>query len=565
MQKFNNQSLDIIIEKTKAHLVSDDQWSGYCPSHDDQTESLSIGISKESGNILLTCHAGCDFKQICASLEISQNDLFPKTKTGVSDHAIINKSVKDTYNYRDIDGNEIFQVVRLEPKDFRQRRLDDKGGWIWNTQGIDKPLFNLPELIAADTGKPIFIAEGEKDVLNLQAQGVTATCNVGGAGKWKSEYNEYFINKDVYILPNKDSIGQQHAESIASSLNGTERDIKIISLPDLPEKGDVSDWINMGHPVDELLEIAETTPIFYSRSIIRPYNIEEFFKLDFPTPKPILSPWLLESSLSMLYGPRGLGKTFLCNTLSHAVASGNDFLGWSTQTSRRVLLVDGEMPADMLQRRFAQIVSGFDNEPISNDYLKILSADMFESGIPDLASVKGQQVIEENLADIDFLVLDNLSTLFRRGTENDAESWSPIQEWILSLRRKHIAVLLVHHAGKTGQQRGTSKREDVLDSVISLQRPQDYKTEEGCRFEIHFEKARHLYGNEVASFEAQMAVTNDAALWTRRSAGPSEKDQVIAFSNDGMTQREIADELKISVGKVNKLVKNAKTQGKLSD
>ncbi len=555
MKKYNKQTLDIIVEKTKAHWVSDNQWSGYCLSHDDQTESLSIGISKESGNILLKCHAGCDLNQICGSLVIQQSDLFPNTPAPV---------IKEIYDYRDSAGELVFQVVRREPKDFRQRRPDGKSGWIWNTQGTNKPLYQLPELISSDPDKPVFIPEGEKDVLRLQSHDLTATCNAGGAGKWEKEYNGYFRNKDICILPDNDPSGKKHAELIASSLSGIAKSIKILSLPNLLEKGDVSDWFDIGGTAEKLIEIATATPLYHSRTIIKPCNIADFLQIQFPDIKSILDPWLQEKGLAMIYGPRGRGKTFLCDTMAYAIASGNEFLGWQVKKPHRVLLVDGEMPASVLQKRLALIVKGFEKEPPSRDYLQILSSDMFECGIPDLASPEGQRVIENNLAGINLLILDNLSTLFRRGAENDAESWAPIQEWILSLRRKGIAMLMVHHAGKAGNQRGTSKREDVLDTVISLRNPPDYIAEEGCRFEIHFDKARHLHGDDIVPFEAQMSVVDNAILWTRKEAGPSEMETIIELLQEDKSQREISKELGISLGKVNKLCQEARAQGKIA-
>ena len=109
-------------------------------------------------------------------------------------------------------------------------------------------------------------------------------------------------------------------------------------------------------------------------------------------------------------------------------------------------------------------------------------------GLPDLASDEGQAAIEAALGDAKLVVLDNLSSLVRSGRENEADTWQPVQDFLLRLRRKGVSVLLIHHAGKGGQQRGTSRREDVLDTVISLRRPADYQPSEGARFEVHIEK-----------------------------------------------------------------------------
>ena len=102
------------------------------------------------------------------------------------------------------------------------------------------------------------------------------------------------------------------------------------------------------------------------------------------------------------------------------------------------------------------------------------------------------------------IVMDNISTLIRSGKENEGESWLPVQEWALRLRSRGKTVLFIHHSGKGGQQRGTSRREDVLDTVIALKKPADYKQQDGAHFEVHFEKNRGLYGDDVKPFEVRL-------------------------------------------------------------
>src|SRR5436190_20348191 len=125
-------------------------------------------------------------------------------------------------------------------------------------------------------------------------------------------------------------------------------------------------------------------------------------------------------------------------------------------------------------------------------------------------------MIEDQLEVTELVILDNLSCLCRSGKENEAESWLPVQEWILSLRRRGVSVLFDHHAGKAGAQRGTSRREDVLDTVIVLRHPSDYKSSDGARFEVHLEKARNIHGDACNAFEVRMENRNGAAIWTMR-------------------------------------------------
>jgi hypothetical protein len=153
------------------------------------------------------------------------------------------------------------------------------------------------------------------------------------------------------------------------------------------------------------------------------------------------------------------------------------------------------------------------------------TADNSEVGI-NLGSIEGQQALEPHLDGVDVLILDNLSTLMTTGSEGASDSWLPMQNWLLRLRRKGIAVLLIHHAGVNGKQRGTSRREDTLDTVISLRRPADYSHEQGARFEVHIEKARMLVGEGATPFEAAVeSFTTEggksAIRWTARDLKPS--------------------------------------------
>jgi putative DNA primase/helicase len=147
--------------------------------------------------------------------------------------------------------------------------------------------------------------------------------------------------------------------------------------------------------------------------------------------------------------------------------------------------------------------------------------------------------------------------------DNDAESWNSIQAWLLALRRRGVSVLLVHHAGKGGDQRGTSRREDVLDTSISLRRPGDYRAEDGARFEIHYEKARGVHGDDAKPFEAKLEVCNGAAMWTVRTLEHAGEARVRDMLQAGMTGSEIVTELgdEISRATVYRLMKKIREGG----
>lgn len=244
----------MIISDLTARLkakASHGHWMARCPAHDDRTPSLQISEGPD-GRILLKCFAGCSIDDITNVLGIATRDLFP-----AHDKA----QLVATYDYKDPQGNVVFQVLRYEPKTFKQRRPDGHGGWLWNLKGIRRPLYRFPDVLAAIAAhRPIYLVEGEKDADRLNALGLTATTNAGGAQKWSAAYTDALRGAHVVILPDNDEPGNKHAESIAAALIKTASSVKIVALPDLPPKGDVSDWLAAGHTRNELEQLVTKTP-----------------------------------------------------------------------------------------------------------------------------------------------------------------------------------------------------------------------------------------------------------------------------------------------------------------
>lgn len=297
---------------------------------------------------------------------------------------------------------------------------------------------------------------------------------------------------------------------------------------------------------------------------IRAVNLATFLSLDIPPREMVLAPILPTQGLAMLYAPRGVGKTYASLSIAMAVASGGSlFNGWEAPKPRRVVYIDGEMPATTMQKRLCEIAIGASVQLPADDLFQLVTPDLQEAPLPDLSTEAGQERLAPIVQPAEFVVLDNLSTLCRSGRENESESWLGIQEWVLSLRKSGKSVLFVHHAGKGGQQRGTSKREDILDTVIALRRPAEYEPTEGARFEVHIEKGREVKGDDAKPFEARLDVREDAAYWTVRSIEDQHIDVVIRLTKEGMNVRDIADELKLSKSKVNRLQKNAREAGLL--
>lgn len=274
----------------------------------------------------------------------------------------------------------------------------------------------------------------------------------------------------------------------------------------------------------------------------------------------LLGKWLMQQSLNMVHARRGTGKTWFVLGVAVALAAGVPFLGWNVERPCRVLLVDGEMPARALQDRLRQVMLMLGAQPAPG-FLRIITPDLLGRASPDLAVLTDQAELDELAEDVDLIILDNLSALIRSGAaENDAESWVTVSDWALRHRAAGRSVVFVHHSGKSGAQRGTSRREDLLDVVIALRQPQDYDPKEGARFEVIFEKARHLFGQDAESFEA---VLDEAAPggWNVHSIAANVDSQIVDRLALGLSLSEIGRELGLHKSNVSRRVRDLKSRG----
>ena len=238
--------------------------NGPCPAHDDASPSLDI--TERNGTTLLICRAGCSQERVIDALRAK--GLWPERRANgkANGHAVPSRIVA-THDYHDADGILRFQAVRYGPKkSFRQRRPDPSGkGWVW-TQPIYEPHrylpFRLPDLLEdIALGKPVFVVEGEKDAENARSKlGIAATCNACGAGKWDARHAAYLKDADAIIVPDNDDAGRSHAEDVAVSLQGIAKRVRVLVLPGLPTKGDLSDWIDAGGTAEQIWALAEKAP-----------------------------------------------------------------------------------------------------------------------------------------------------------------------------------------------------------------------------------------------------------------------------------------------------------------
>jgi hypothetical protein len=286
-----NQNELLSVIETKTGFKPRRSGAGYicrCPAHDDGKASLCVSQGT-SGKLVLKCMAGCDTKDVLANLGLTFKDLVNgangsqtvaasrKSADGKSplsrDGATPKPRIVASYDYRDEDGKLLFQVCRFDPKDFRQRRPDQTAldGWTWKTTGVRRVLYRLPELLAAaKDDKPVFIVEGEKDVEALAKHGLAATCNCGGAGKWRAEYNGAFKGAAVFIIADKDAPGRAHAVAVAEGVKPLVRCVKVLELPDVAGKTvkDAADYFAAGGTADDLRKLADAAPEYPAPGIV---------------------------------------------------------------------------------------------------------------------------------------------------------------------------------------------------------------------------------------------------------------------------------------------------------
>ena len=389
----------------------------------------------------------------------------------------------------------------------------------------------------------------------------------------RPEYVDQLTGANIVLLFDEDRAGHKRRDQWKNLLLEKADSIRIVKLPGLTyqEKSgpDVSDWLRMGHITKELLQLVQEQDPFTNNCIDKTLGLvavelQDFLTREIPPRKMILDPIIPTQGLSMLYSKRGVGKTFLSLALGYAVATGTNILRWKSPEPVKVLYVDGEMPAPMMQERLNKLVNGNSVQLPDPSYFRIITPDLQENGIPDIATAAGQQMLETVIGDAQLLILDNLSTLTPSLQENEADSWAPLQTWALKMRRQGVSVLLVHHAGKRGQQRGTSRREDVLDAVIVLKNPENHSATEGATFEVHFEKARGFCGEDAEPFTASLETSSEGFLtWCMKNIKDDLYDEVIEGIQNGKSYRDLAQELEISKSKVEGIVKKARAKGDL--
>jgi hypothetical protein len=442
-----------------------DGYTAKCPSHTDKKNSLSL--KAETDKIVLFCHAGCSVNDICASLGIGLKDLFLSANKVVRSEANAQKRIVAVYDYRDETGALLYQKVRFEPKEFRQRKPDGFGGYDYRLKDVRQVPYRLPELIKTLEENPqqtIFLCEGEKDADNLRALGAAAS----SFKNWKPEFNLFIKDSNIVILTDHDKAGINQAQKAAAIIQSDAKTLKVIDLFEdeyLPEKHgrDVSDWLQLENTRDGLETIVASAPTFEPPSVKIGFTFGELQNLDLKPTEEIIR-GLGRGYNGLINAVTNVGKSTLIRNLALCLITGNQFPPLTvTNKPRRVCIIDTEDTLSYLKKDIEKMIAGFspeEKELINKNLLLICDLPFADEEIRlNEAGHFGLLVNAIGKFQPDLIFIDTISSSFTIRNENDnGEIKERVMKPLKRLARlTDAAVLAAHHIGKSKLEEGTIK------------------------------------------------------------------------------------------------------------
>lgn len=458
-------NLDQILAKFEnVTELNSGEYSARCPSHDDQKNSLTIRqVTDEAGRpkILVYCHANCTVNSILDKVGLKMADLFTETHTnGTSKRK--NRAILATYDYTDESGKLLYQAVRFEPKDFRQRQPDGNGGWTWSVTRppVRKVLYRLADLTGLAAGTVVFFCEGEKDVDNLASRGYVATTNSAGAGKVTADMLKPLKSMRVILLQDNDDAGADHVDTVARLLTGIAASVHVITpiiggWNDIPH-GDISDrlpadFVEAREYVESLIALAQ--PWEQDRPETTTHKTEwtaaELMAAEFAEPDYIIPDVLPEGILALLAGRPKIGKSWLALQWAAAVGNGGKIWGRPAKKGKVLYLALEDNPRRIQKRiRSQQWAAGGDV------VFKFAWRTMADGGLADL---------EKEIATKEYtmVVIDTLARFAKfkqREVEETTDVIGPIQRLALEF---NCTIVLIDHHRKSAGNAG-----DVVDDVM---------------------------------------------------------------------------------------------------
>jgi len=419
--------LSDVLSRLKGLKRSGSGYMALCPCHDDHNPSLSI--TEDGGKVLLHCHAGCTYEAIAT--ELGLNHTAPAGKP----ESYQGNPIVKWYPYRDEQGRVLYEVARIQKGSDKDFRPYCRGQFKLN--GQQRVLYRLPELIKAPADDWVFLCEGEKDSDNVACLGLVATTNVFGGLSWEQSYTPYFKDRRVCILNDNDDTGRQRAAKLMKELTGTTKQTRTLDLPNLPEKGDVSNWLDAGGTKDQLIALVEkkeTIPLL-SCSDIETEPIEWLWDNRIPA-----------GMFSMIVGDPGIGKSFLSIYLSSVITTGRDWADGCKSNKGSVFFFadEDDFPRVVVPRL---IMNGADvkkvyclNELIGKNAL---------FNIADVTHLTRLEQAIEQVGDCRMIVLDPVTAYMGDvNANNNAEVRAALSGIVRLAQKTGVAVVAISHLNK---------------------------------------------------------------------------------------------------------------------
>lgn len=477
-----------------------------CPAHNDDNPSLSVAEG-DNGKVLLHCYAGCSYEEVRKAMRHQNGHERNESRNG-------HRRILETYDYLDAEGRLRFQVVRWEPKEFRQRRPDGEGGWVWNLKGVEPILYRLPEILqAVENHRPVYVCEGERDVHRLEREGLTATTNPMGAGKWRDHFSYTLAGADVRILPDNDGPGRKHARKVAEGLRGKARDVQIVELPGLGAGEDVSDWFDSGGTAEELQRLPSSSSLPHKDSDddgdgatpVRSLRLTSLASIPRP---PNERPMIVEGMFpqrfpAILYGDGGTAKSLLAASLLMDVSRGAEsWMGHQIRQHGPVIYLDFELDLEEQSRRVYQLAegAGLDKPPEAFYYL---------SGADHPAGSVLKRTLElATECEAVVVLLDSLGFALEGDAEASRDVLRFVREHIKPFERAGITLLIVDHQAKlTGSEGyhqkspfGSVYKSNACRSVLQV----GVEDQQEGELIVRFRHMKANFGSKFAPFEAHL-------------------------------------------------------------
>lgn len=465
---------------------------------------------------------------------------------------------------------KLFPPLKLASKDKRPRKY-------YQPPGSPLHVYVPPGF---DPGAEVIrITEGEKKALKGSQEGLNV---IGLGGIWNfSQKDESDVpqliddlnkmewhNKTVELIPDGDfqlNASVAHAVyRLGVMLQSAGASVRVVRLPG---NSKLDDYL-CTHSVEAFcqLELLSLDDRIFRGAQIKEQGLglairrsvlstNDFLDLQIERRPYILNPLIRPGTLGMIYSPAGFGKTHLALALGISVTYRVPFGDMQPEHPVKTLYIDAEMPSDDLQKRIRDLTYGLG--PPEQGF-HIWSAEYAErQGWPrplltdkDFRTAIYDFVSAENYG---LLILDNKAALTPGIDESAKMDWDAINQWLLSLRFLGVAAVMVHHAGKSGQQRGTSGVEDSLDFIIRLKRPGNYNEEDGCNVDLIFQKARSMYGVDAAPLNFRIQESGDGLIWVVQPISASNQEIVIAALGSGKSVSAVAEDVGLNKSTVSRI------------